>query len=87
METNMFRKSKFTLVAALVLGSASAALAQSGEELQNSAYLKNPNAPIPLYAQSAQQPTLLIEGRNVAVQAAPVAGQAGQDRFKSYGGY
>jgi hypothetical protein len=86
METNMFRKSKFTLVAALVLGSASAALAQSGEELQNSAYLKNPNAPIPLYAQSAQHPTL-IEGRNVAVQAAPVAGQAGQDRFKSYGGY
>ena len=34
----MFSKTKITLVAAVVLGSASAVLAQSGEEFQSSAY-------------------------------------------------
>lgn len=64
-------KTKTFLVAALVLGSASAAVADtmpfSAEEY---AYLRNPNAPVPTYAQpapAAQAGGQLIEGRNVGV--------------------
>jgi hypothetical protein len=87
----MINKAKTALIAAFVLGSASAALAQAaGEEFQNSRYQLNPAAAVPLYAQQA--PQALIEGRNVAIstenRAAAVAAQAPQvDRFQSYGGY
>jgi hypothetical protein len=83
----MINKTKTALVAAFVLGSASAALAQSGEEIQNSQYQLNPNAAVPVYAQSASQPSALIEGRNVAVQTQAFRGQnVVADRFQSYGG-
>jgi hypothetical protein len=84
----MINKSRTALIAAFVLGTASAALAQSGEEIQNSAYQLNPNAAVPVYAQSAERQPVLIEGRNVSVrnQAVQVQ-QENVDRFKSYGGY
>jgi hypothetical protein len=84
----MFSKTKITLIAAVVLGSASAVLAQSGEEMQNSAYQRNPNAPVPLYAQSVQVPhaRALIEGRNVGIRFVPSA-QPIRDRFQGFGGY
>jgi hypothetical protein len=85
MEINMFSKSKLTLVAALVLGSASAALAQSsGEEIQNSAYQLNPTAQVPVYAESMRHP-VMIEGRNVSVR--PAHSSEFQDRLESFGGY
>jgi hypothetical protein len=88
METSMFHKSKITLVAALVLGSASAALAQSsGEEIQNSAYQLNPNAPVPVYAESMRHPATLIEGRNVAVQTVHAPAKPFNGRYESFGGY
>jgi hypothetical protein len=83
----MFSKTKFTLVAAFVLGTASAALAQSGDKLQGSTYLLNPNAPVPLYAQSVPQSPGLIEGRNVGVRMSSSAVQPAQDRLQSFGGY
>jgi hypothetical protein len=82
-------KSKTALIAAFVLGSVSAALAQSsGEEIQNSAYQLNPNAAVPVYAQSADRQPNLIEGRNVSVrnQAVQVQ-QDNADRLESFGGY
>jgi hypothetical protein len=88
----MINKAKTALIAAFVLGSASAAFAQAaGEDLQNSQYQLNPAASVPLYAQNAQQPApVLIEGRNVSIQNQAVQGQQDNtvvDRFKSYGGY
>ena len=85
----MFSKTKITLVAAVVLGSASAVLAQSGGEMQSSAYQLNPNAPVPLYAQGVQvpQPRALIEGRNVGVRIAPATSQPIWDRFQGFSGY
>ena len=84
----MTNKAKSALVAAFVLVSASAALAQSGDEIQNSQYQLNPNAAVPLYAQNAPRQSALIEGRNVAVQTQALQGQQDVvvDRFKSYGG-
>jgi hypothetical protein len=83
----MINKAKTALVAAFVLGTASAALAQSGEEIQNSQYQLNPNAAVPVYAQNVPQPSALIEGRNVAVQTQAFRGQnVVVDRFQSYGG-
>lgn len=79
----MFVKSKFALAAALVFGSASLALAQSGEEIQNSAYQLNPNASVPIFADEAPRTAALIEGRNVSVQPAAQAA----DPLKSFGGY
>lgn len=81
-------KSKLTLAAALVFGTAAAALAQSGEEIQNSQYQLNPNAPVPVYALAAAQPSGLIEGRNVAVRVAQerVANDAGAP-IEGFGGY
>jgi hypothetical protein len=84
----MINKAKTALVAAFVLGSASAAFAQSGEEFQNSQYQLSPNAAVPVYSQTAPQQPALIEGRNVGVrQAAPVQHDNSVDRFRSYGGY
>jgi hypothetical protein len=88
----MINKAKTALIAAFVLGSASAAFAQAaGEEFQNSPYQLNPAAAVPLYAQQA--PQALIEGRNVAIttqnRAAQVQNRAAPvevDRFQSYGG-
>ena len=84
----MINKTKTAFVAAFILGTASAALAQSGEEIQNSQYQLNPNAAVPVYAQNAQQPSTLIEGRNVAVQTQAFRGQQDVvvDRFQSSGG-
>jgi hypothetical protein len=89
----MITKAKTALIAAFVLGSASAALAQAaGEEFQNSQYQLNPAAPVPLYAQQVQQaPQALIEGRNVAItnraaQAQDRSAPVEVDRFQSYGG-
>ena len=83
----MFSKTKITLVAVFVLGTASAALAQSGEEIQGSSYQLNPNAAVPLYAHSAPQPSALIEGRNVGERISFSAAQPTQDRLQSFGGY
>jgi hypothetical protein len=85
----MTNKAKSALVAAFVLVSASAALAQSGEEIQNSQYQLNPNAAVPIYSQAAPQQPALIEGRNVSVgrQAAPAQHNNSVDRLRSYGGY
>jgi hypothetical protein len=78
-EINMINKTKTALVAALVLGSASVAFADDlPYTAEKSAYLRNPNAPIPTYNEQAPayQPAApaavfrgqLIEGRNVGVQ-------------------
>ncbi|MEX0591729.1 MAG: hypothetical protein WD207_11660 [Xanthobacteraceae bacterium] len=67
----MLMKTKLTLVAAFVLGTASAALAQSNEQFESSQYLRNPNAPVATYQHQGRQ--MVIEGRNVAVQAQPWA--------------
>jgi hypothetical protein len=65
----MISKTKTALIAAFVLGSASAAHAQSNEQFESSQYLRNPNAPVAAYQnQSVQSAPALIEGRNVAVQ-------------------
>ncbi|MEX0591728.1 MAG: hypothetical protein WD207_11655 [Xanthobacteraceae bacterium] len=61
----MITKTKTALIAAFVLGSASAALAQ---DFPTSTYLRNPSAPVPQYQNQVRQPSNLIEGRNVAVQ-------------------
>jgi hypothetical protein len=67
----MVSKAKTALIAAFVLGSASAALAQSNEQFESSQYLRNPNAPVAAYQhQSVRSAPALIEGRNVAVQQA-----------------
>jgi hypothetical protein len=90
----MFAKTKTLAAAAFVIASASAAFAQaSGDDLANSNYLRNPAAPVPLYAQAQVQPYagVLIEGRNVAIQpvprttfqSSPVAGPT----LESFGGY
>lgn len=81
----MISKAKTALVAAFVLGTASAALAQSGEEFQNSQYQLNPNAQVPVYTQSAAPRAELIEGRNVSVRQPAQERQA--DRLESFGGY
>lgn len=86
----MFSKAKTALAAAFVLGTATAAFAQSGEEIQNSQYQLNPNAAVPIYAQTAPQPQALIEGRNVGVRSTAgnsVAAQPTWDRFQGFGGY
>jgi hypothetical protein len=97
----MMTKSKTALIAAFVLGTASAAFAQSsGEEIQNSQYQINPNAPVPVYSQPAPyaggfaadhafRGQRLIEGRNVSVRSAPeqVGGPAIEERYPSFGGY
>lgn len=76
----MFAKTTLTLIAAAVLGTASAALAQPADtQLPHSEYQRNPSAPIPLYA--AQAPAAqLFEGRNVGVRQAPAS--AGQRAFE-----
>jgi hypothetical protein len=62
-------KTRTIVVAAFVLGSASAALAQSNEQFESSQYLRNPNAPASTYQHQLAQPApALIEGRNVAAQ-------------------
>ena len=70
----MFTKTKITLAAALVLGAASAALADDMPySAEKNAYLRNPNAPVPTYQTFGQtQPVRgqLIEGRNVGMQNA-----------------
>jgi hypothetical protein len=96
----MITKTKTALIAAFVLGTASAAFAQSGEEIQNSPYQLNPNAPVPVYSQAAPyvggyavehgfHSQALIEGRNVSVRnlSTQIGGPAIQDRFHSFGGY
>jgi hypothetical protein len=97
----MITKTKTALIAAFILGSASAALAQSsGAEIQNSAYQLNPNAQVPVYShvmpnaygmhsdRGASNQTL-IEGRNVSVGISPdwIGGPAIEDRYPSFGGY
>lgn len=66
----MFTKSKTALAAALVIGAVSAASAQSSSGTQGE-NLRNPGAPVPLYARSARQPAALAEGRNVGIRAVP----------------
>jgi hypothetical protein len=86
----MFSKAKTVIAAAFVLGTATAAFAQSGEEFQNSQYQLNPNAAVPIYAQTASQPQALIEGRNVGMRSnsgSTVAAQPAWDRFQGFGGY
>jgi hypothetical protein len=97
----MMTKSKTALIAAFVLGTASAAFAQSGgEEIQNSQYQINPNAQVPVYSQPAPDAAgfaaehafrgqTLIEGRNVSVRSAPeqVGGPAIEERYPKFGGY
>ena len=64
----MFTKTKITLAAALVLGAASAAIADDMPyTAEKNAYLRNPNAPVPVYQLEGQkqQASRLIEGRNV----------------------
>jgi hypothetical protein len=65
---------KITLAAALVLGAASAALADDMPyTAEKNAYLRNPNAPVPTYTlpgQPLRAPAVLIEGRNVGTQGA-----------------
>jgi hypothetical protein len=69
MEIAMFTKTKITLAAVLVLGAASAALADDMPySAEKNAYLRNPNAPVPTYQTFGRtQPVRgqLIEGRNV----------------------
>jgi hypothetical protein len=68
----MFSKTKMAVAAALVLGSAGAALADDNPyTAEKNAYLRNPNAPVPHFTQTApvQAPRGLIEGRNVGVRA------------------
>jgi hypothetical protein len=85
----MMTKAKVVIATAFILGSVSAALAQSGEEIQNSQYQLNPNASVPIYAQSVQAPAVLIEGRNVAVRTTQhgVFMSKMLELLKSYGGY
>jgi hypothetical protein len=97
----MMTKSKIALIAAFVLGTASAAFAQSsGEEIQNSQYQINPNAPVPVYSKPAPDAggvaadhefrgQRLIEGRNVSVRSAPeqFGVPAIEERYPSFGGY
>jgi hypothetical protein len=81
-EIIMISKTKTTLVAAFVIGSASVALADDLPwTAEKDAYLHNPNAPVPTYNEAApafEQPAYqiayapqvrgqLIEGRNVGV--------------------
>jgi hypothetical protein len=69
----MFSKTKMILTAALVLGSASVALADDlPYTAEKHAYLRNPNAPVPAYlmAGQKQQAPRLIEGRNVGTWGA-----------------
>jgi hypothetical protein len=81
-EIIMISKTKTALVAALVIGSASVALADDlPYTAEKAAYLHNPNAPVPTYNEAApayEQPAYqiayapqvrgqLIEGRNVGV--------------------
>jgi hypothetical protein len=64
---------KITLAAALVLGAASAALADDYPyTAEKNAYLRNPNAPVPTYTLPGQplRAPALIEGRNVGSQKA-----------------
>ncbi len=87
----MLTKAKTALVAALVVGSVSAAFAQSsGDDLSNSNYLRNPAAPVPLFTQAVRPDFALIEGRNVGVPAqtriAP-AQPAPASQIESFGGY
>lgn len=71
----MTNKTKIALVAAFALSSASAALADDlPYTADKSAYLRNPNAPVPTYnEQVAYQATprgqafQLVEGRNVGI--------------------
>lgn len=65
----MATKSKATLVAAFVLVSASAVLADNAPyTAEKDAYVRNPNAPVPHFLQAVPvQPRGLIEGRNVGV--------------------
>ena len=69
----MITKTKTALIAALVLSSASVALADDlPYTAEKNAYLRNPNAPVPTYneaAPAAQIRGQLIEGRNVGVNA------------------
>jgi hypothetical protein len=69
-------KTRTIVVAAFVLGSASAAFAQSNEQFESSQYLRNPNAPVGAYQRQVAQPApALIEGRNVAAQTRVNRGQ------------
>jgi hypothetical protein len=72
-EMTMITKTKTALIAALVLSSASVALADDAPyNAEKDAYLRNPNAPVPTYQQSAPAPQArgqLFEGRNVGVNA------------------
>lgn len=67
----MITKTKTALIAALVLSSASVALADDlPYTAEKNAYLRNPNAPVPTYneaAPAAQIRGQVIEGRNVGV--------------------
>jgi hypothetical protein len=69
----MFAKTKVTLAAVLVLGSASVALADDQPfTAEKAQYSRNPNAPVPTYLRSApaaQPRGHMIEGRNVGVNA------------------
>lgn len=69
----MFSKTKMAVAAVLVIGSASAALADDNPyTAEKNAYLRDPNAPVPHFLQTApaaQAPRGLIEGRNVGVSA------------------
>ena len=80
----MITKTNIALVAAFVLGTASAALAQTADQqLPHSEYQRNPNAPIPQYAETYQAPAAqLFEGRNVGIRQAPAAGDVGQRAFE-----
>jgi hypothetical protein len=94
MEMKMFNKSKFVLVSLFVLGSASLAFGQSGEEMQSSQYQLNPNAPVPAYAQPGTQPLAfgeasaqMIEGRNVGVNRQNRSWHVVVSPIESFGGY
>jgi len=81
----MFSKTKMTIVAALVIGSAGAALADDNPYTwEKNQYLRNPNAPVPTFLQAApvqQTARGLIEGRNVGVRTwAPAEQRRSLDR-------
>jgi hypothetical protein len=80
----MFSKTKMMVAAALVIGSAGAALADDMPySAEKNAYLRNPNAPVPHFTQTAPVQTArgLVEGRNVGVGAwAPAEQKRSSDR-------
>jgi hypothetical protein len=86
----MINKTKIALAAAVVLASASAALADDNPYTwEKNQYLRNPNAPVPTYNEQAVQYQAaprgqLFEGRNVGVPAAAPSQQIPSELKRSF---